>query len=124
VLPPWARGGSGPNLRPPGRRTYRHGAEGSELVLPVERGSIRGVVEGEEGVLEGAMVRVAIESEGAERVWPPVQSDVEGKFRVGDLPVEHVYTVTVRAGDGRGRTSVFVESLPADPIRIDVRDDD
>lgn len=110
VRPPWAAGGSWPELG--SRRALRHapppdGATAAPIEIPLDTGRLQGrIVDPRGRGIEGALVRVRDE---AGHSWPPHRSDAEGVFRVEDLPAGH-YGLTVHAG-------AAVVEVP--PVRVD-----
>jgi hypothetical protein len=97
VLPPWARGGSWPNLCESTHRGYVHGPSAGELLIPVAAGEIRGQLFDLEGdSLEGGLILVHPEA-APERPWIPARSDTDGGFVVRDLPPGN-YQLEVQAG--------------------------
>ncbi|MDP6838792.1 MAG: carboxypeptidase-like regulatory domain-containing protein, partial [Planctomycetota bacterium] len=105
VLPPWARGGSWPDLTRPldlEPRTFTHpDPTAEELMLPIVAGEIRGRILGRgQGQLAGALVTARQHGplEPA-RHWPPVATEDDGSFRLRDLPPGE-YSLRLRAGQG------------------------
>ena len=111
VLPPWAVGGTWPDVV---AATEFSGlvhplAEGT-LVVPLAMGSVSGRLVDERGTfLEGALVMIEAALDPS-RVWPPITSDADGAFRFDALPPGS-YVLRARAGAG------------ATEQRIDVRRD-
>lgn len=101
VLPPWARGGSWPELA---RVACAHRAEGTELALELVVGTLAGtLLEPPDRPLVGAVVRITSLSArdvlGKPQLWPPAVSDEQGRFRSELLPVGR-YLLHERAGEG------------------------
>jgi hypothetical protein len=99
VMPAWAGGGSWPDLVAPSARALDFQAERSDWSLELSRGEIEGEVRDDLGrTLEGALVWAGeFGNEG--KIWPPVSSGADGRFRIGDLPPGK-YRVNCRAGEG------------------------
>lgn len=115
VRPPWARGGSWPDLSRPlavkTPRLWSHAAgdEGRGLSIELKRGTIHGILTDDAGeVLRGALVLVTPAGD-PERIFPPLSTDEAGAFSAGDLP-EGSYLVTVRAGAARVEQTVVVRA--------------
>ncbi len=107
VLPPWARGGTWPNLCESSSRTYVHGPSSGELELPLASGEIFGRVLDSEGQpVHGAFV-VVTPSANNERPWPPASSDPSGAFELRDLP-PGAYDLKLHAGEASWQESVIV----------------
>jgi len=98
VLPPWARGGSWPNLAAPEDAPFVHGPATERLEVTIHAGEIAGrLIDLEGQFVEGALVRVAaVDAPG--RPWPPLQTDETGAFSVRDLPPGR-YRLQVDAGE-------------------------
>lgn len=128
VLPPWASGGSWPELA---RVRHVH-REGGELALELAVGTLSGtLVEPPERPLVGAVVRITSLSAqdvlGKPQLWPPAVTDAEGRFRSGYLPAGR-YLLRARAGEGAQDVEVTVRAgehleVPFTPIapRADAR---
>jgi hypothetical protein len=104
LLPPWARGASGPDLAtrlvdPP--RTFEHPG-GAPLELTPVAGEIHGRVRepGGERFVEGALVLARPVGDDSALVWPPAVTDHEGAFLIPDLPPGR-YRVSIVAGEER-----------------------
>jgi hypothetical protein len=100
VLPPWARGGSWPELA---RVRCAHRAAGTELALELTVGTLAGtLLEPPDRPLVGAVVRITSLSArdvlGKPQLWPPAVSDAEGRFRSELLPAGR-YLLHERAGE-------------------------
>lgn len=107
ILPPWAKGGSWPNLCDSAQRTYTHGPSAGELELPMAAGELHGRVLDTTGrPVEGALVLLAPEA-APNRPWQPAASDATGAFEVRDLPPGS-YQLDLRAGEASWRESVKV----------------
>lgn len=104
ILPPWARGGSWPNLCAADSRLYTHSPATTKLVLPIAAGEIAGTVIDSHGdFVMGALIRAHPEATQG-RPWIPVQSDAEGAFLIRDLP-PGTYLLQATAGEA------YVEEL-------------
>ena len=130
LLPPWARGGTWPDLlrgweAPAVRWTHVAATPEGEprtLELVCVAGEIAGRVLSPDGerALGGAMITaVPALDEGASpapaRILPPVRSDAQGQFRIPMLP-PGPYTVTLIAGSDRRQAEVRVpEAGSVDP---------
>lgn len=111
VLPPWARGGSWPDLVAPEARSYVHTRATSdrELSIPMASGELSGRVQNEVGQpLEGALI-FAHPRGAADRPWPPVATDAEGAFRLRDLPPGD-FELEVCAGEATVRLTAQVQT--------------
>lgn len=107
VLPPWAGGGSWPDLVAPSDRRLDFQAEVLERAVTLARGSIEGEVLDDQGrPLLGALV-IAVDVLHESRVWPACSTDPEGRFRVRDVP-PGTYRVTCRAGEGGSSLEALV----------------
>ncbi len=99
ILPPWASGGSWPDLAAASSHELDFKGESSELTLELARGRIEGEVRDDLGrALEGALVlmnEIANES----HVWPPCSTGPDGRFLFQDVPPGK-YRVSCRAGEG------------------------
>lgn len=106
LLPPWAAGGTWPDLAAVASRQVQHPATGP-WVLATAAGAIEGEVRDALGrALEGALVlTTALDDES--RVWPPRASGPDGRFRVADLPPGR-YRVVCKAGEGGSSLDVSV----------------
>jgi len=99
VLPPWAAGGTWPDLLAPERRdlTHARGAAERRLELSIAAGDVRAILTDLGGApVQGALILVRPRDD-ERRVWPPARSGADGSFRMRDLP-PGAYRVTVRAG--------------------------
>ncbi|MCB9914679.1 MAG: carboxypeptidase regulatory-like domain-containing protein [Planctomycetes bacterium] len=125
ILPPWARGGTWPNLCAEDARTFVHGPTTPRVGLPLAAGEVHGRVLDEDGdAVAGAQVLVT-PADDPRRLWPPVSSAADGSFEVGDLPPGD-YRVAVRAGEGRWEQRVAVLAghtsvLDVPPLALRVR---
>ncbi len=118
LLPPWAVGGTWPNLIGEDQGVIVHGAASKTLALQQSCGEISGRlidVEGDEVV--GALVRVT-PKDRTDRPWIPVLSSASGQFQVLDLP-PGLYSLRVEAGEDRYIEEVRVH--PGETSRVDVR---
>ena len=99
VLPPWASGGSWPDLCAPSNRDLNFKGPLDELSIELAQGTIEGEVHDDLGrALAGALVLVnEVGNDG--HVWPPASSGPDGRFKVSDIPPGK-YRVTCRAGEG------------------------
>lgn len=109
VLPPWALGGSWPNLCDPADRTFTFSGDTGPLRITLSRGEIEGRLADRQGdFVEGAVILV--HPEGVpEHPWPPVSSDTDGAFVVHDLP-PGTYRIELCAGNARYGQSVPVRA--------------
>lgn len=100
ILPPWAQGGSWPNLVEPAQERFTHGPAVQRVTFAIQAGEIAGrLVDSRGEFVEGALIRVAAEQHPA-RPWLPLLSDATGHFLVRDLP-PGVYRLEVAAGEAR-----------------------
>lgn len=98
ILPPWAAGGSWPNLADPATSRFVHGPAKKRAEIRVRTGELAGRLLDTGGeFVEGAFVRV---SPGGNRgrPWKPELSDTEGAFVVRDLP-PGTYELRIDAGE-------------------------
>ncbi len=114
VRPPWAAGGSWPELVAPRTRFLHHSAAGGELSFELSFGALEGtVVDDRANPIGGALVVLERrrDANGAPvppgRLWPAATTATDGSFRFDDLP-PGTYTLDLRAGDGI-RTGVPAE---------------
>lgn len=101
VLPPWARGGSWPELA---RATCSHAADSTRLELELEAGVLVGaLLEAGGRPLVGAVVRItsvgAKDALGKPQLWPAAVSDEDGRF-TSELLAPGRYLLHARAGAG------------------------
>lgn len=109
LLPPWAKGGSWPNLVSPEQGRFVHGPAIKSLELAMGAGELAGrLIDSEGEFVEGALILVEPEKQ-ADRPWPPAQSDEAGGFLVQDLP-PGPYRISVMAGEARIEEVVVVIS--------------
>lgn len=98
VLPPWARGGSWPDVVDPARAELVHGPSVRRLELKLRAGEIAGrLIDAEGEFVAGALVQVEPVGDPS-RPWLPQGSDEEGAFLVADLPPGD-YRLRVTAGE-------------------------
>ena len=103
LLPPWARGGSWPNLlcaleQEPPQLDFPLSAEHSLQVGAVEAHATLGISDSGVPVpVEGATILLSAEVGGRPRFWPLVQSGPLGNFLLKDLPAGR-YTLKIQAG--------------------------
>lgn len=106
LLPPWAAGGTWPDLSAAAARQMQHPAS-EPWILSTAAGAIEGEVRDDLGrALEGALVLTSA-AEDESRVWPPRSSGPDGRFRIADLPPGR-YRVACRAGEGGSSLDVGV----------------
>ncbi|HIG11524.1 MAG: carboxypeptidase-like regulatory domain-containing protein [bacterium] len=115
ILPPWARGGSWPNLCTPAQREYHHGPGSPILDIDLAAGEIKGRVQDDTGAaVLGALALVA-PLERPERPWPAVASGADGIFTIGDLPPGE-YLLEVTAGEAQIELAVtVVDGVTSEP---------
>src|SRR5690606_29320708 len=104
LLPPWARGGSWPDLATAKGSTLVHARTGAQarLAVTLEAGILESTVTDASGApLAGALVLVHPVADEA-RLWPPFTTESNGRLRLRDLP-PGAYAVTVTAGPGEVR---------------------
>ena len=99
LLPPWAQGGTWPNLLDPETSLISIGrAEEADFQLTMTAGEIEGSVTDEDGApVKSALVRLRPEGE-LDRIWPPTRTDELGRYALRDLPVG-TYRLESSAGD-------------------------
>lgn len=109
VLPPWARGGTWPDLVAPEASLLVHGGGASgELSVRLAAGELAGRALDEQGQpIEGALALLR-PSAASERPFPPQASDSGGGFRLRDLPPGE-YELELSAGEARVSLTVLVE---------------
>ena len=125
LLPPWAQGGSWPDLlsgrdHPPLRYTHPPADPGAPTVLELvaQAGEVAGLAHDRDDgrVLQGAMiVAIPLGSDGEspdQRRFPAVQSDATGAFRLRHLPPGR-YLVRLAAGADRREVEVVVPAQGA-----------
>jgi hypothetical protein len=122
ILPPWAAGGSWPNLCSADDRLYVHGPSAGELELRMAAGEVQARVLNEDGdAIQGA-VAVLTPLGTPLRPWPPESSAADGTLIFRDLAPGR-YRLELSAGQGSrseevevvaGHTSVL--DLP--PLRV------
>lgn len=117
VVPPWARGGSWPDLVDPAGAEFVHGPSRRGLEVPLLTGEIAGELIDPGGeFVEGALVRVSPGGE-RDRPWRPESSGPSGRFLVRDLPPGS-YELSVDAGEAH--FAERVEVLPGVTSVVDV----
>jgi hypothetical protein len=100
VLPEWAAGSDWPDLVAPVSSRLEH-APGSQrsIAITLRCGVLEGTLSEPNGRrLEGAVVLLSPAAAPA-RLWPPIATDAEGRFRFLDLP-PGAYLLSARAGEG------------------------
>jgi len=118
LLPPWARSGSWPVLDGV-ELELAHGGFASP-VLSIRGGSVTGALRDTEGrPIEGALVQLW-PADHPDRPWPATTTDVDGSFRIGDLPAGP-YQLEIRAGAARHEVAFtaregVVHRIPLDPM--------
>ncbi len=109
ILPPWAAGGSWPVVAAIDLDTQQPRSEEEELALSLFSGGIEGRLADLEGhPVEGALVKVW-PADQPTRIWPPLETDASGGFRVLDLPPGN-YVVRLRAGAAARERELEVQS--------------
>lgn len=117
VLPPWARGGSWPNLAAPEARVFVHGPAQKRLEVAMSAGEIAGrLIDGAGEFIEGAVVLVEPANDRA-RPWIPAHSSKTGSFLVRDLPPGS-YRLLVASG--KARVDEIVEVLSGVTSEVDL----
>lgn len=119
LLPPWARGGSWPNVAAAAGRGLVHARTGApgRLTVLLEAGILEAILTDSTGSpLEGALVLVHPVGDPA-RLWPPVTSEADGRLRLRDLPPGS-YALTVSAG--AAEVSRVVEIAAGASHRLDL----
>ncbi len=117
VVPPWAAGGSWPDLVDPAGAELVHGPTRRQVEVPLATGELAGELIDRHGeFVEGALVRV---SPGGrrDRPWRPELSGPAGRFVVRDLP-PGTYELVVDAGEAH--FAERVEVLPGVTSEVDV----
>ena len=108
VLPPWAVGGTWPDLAAESSNELVHGSDSSAARIELRLGTIAGVVLDDfDRPLEDALV-IAVQDGHPNRVWAPQVSDSTGHFRIRDVP-PGVYGLKVSAGEGEVTALVRVQ---------------
>lgn len=122
ILPPWATGGSWPNLCAPEDRSYLHGPATAELELRMAAGEVQARVIDEDGDPIHGAVALLSPLGAPQHPWPAESTNADGVLLVSDLAPGR-YHLELRAGEGRcseevevvaGHTSVL--DLP--PLRV------
>lgn len=120
VLPPWAVGGSWPDLAAEESQKLTHPQPKSTYVVPLSTGAVSGRLTDLAGEFaEGALVLLErIDDPG--RIWPPVTTGEDGAFRFDDLPLGD-YQLRARAGAGEVEQRISVRRgtllrLDLDPL--------
>jgi hypothetical protein len=101
VLPAWARGGEWPDLCASWSQALELTAAAPVgLEIQLAAGAIEGRLFGDpsQEPIEGACCLV-VPAEDPARIWPPVVSSTEGRFRVRSLPPGR-YLLSIQAGEG------------------------
>ena len=122
ILPPWARGGSWPNLCAPEDRLYSHGPSVAVVELRMAAGEVQArAIDANGDPIRGAVATLAPLDDPL-RPWPAESSGADGNVLVRDLAPGR-YRLELSAGEGScseevevvaGHTSVL--DLP--PLRI------
>ncbi len=108
LLPPWAAGGSWPVVATIDLDTLERTSE-EEIALSLSCGVIEGRLADLEGhPVEGALVKVW-PADQPTRIWPPLETDAGGAFRVSDLPPGN-YVIRLRAGAAAQERELEVQS--------------
>lgn len=111
LLPPWAAGGTWPNLADAARRAHAHSfaSAGRPLELLASAGEVHGRLVDPSGAgIFGALVFIhPADREG--RPWPPTTTAEDGTFTVGDLP-PGAHRLRVVAGEARSERGVQVSA--------------
>jgi hypothetical protein len=86
VLPEWAHGGSWPIL---GETPFQfeapaQGQDRVTLSIPMVEGALHGQLRDERG--ESVVGAMLVLSQAGSRIWPPLQSDLDGLFQFKSLP--------------------------------------
>lgn len=128
LLPPWARGGSWPNLLAPldaEPLRWDHpppGLDGASLELDSLAGEVAGRVfsADDDRPLAGAMITVQPVGDDEtphtpDRRIPSTRTNAEGLFRVLDLPPGRYRVELVAGGDRRAKVVRVPEQGPVDP---------
>ncbi len=114
VVPPWAEGRAGPQLL---RRSYQHQAQGSELVLAVQAGELRGLVLDALGrPVPDALVEL-LDAAQPTRLLPHLHSDENGRFSARDVPAG-TWRLRVSAGPWEHDQLVRISPLRAERIEV------
>lgn len=109
VVPPWASGGSWPDLVDPAGAEVVHGPATGEIELPLRTGELAGELIDQRGdFVEGALVVVTPAGRRG-RPWQPALSSAFGRFVVRDLP-PGTYDLVLDAGEAHFAERVEVLS--------------
>jgi hypothetical protein len=118
LLPPWAVGGTWPNLIDTQQAFFEHGPATKNPVFSTACGEISGRLIDREGQeVEGALIRVA-PVDRAEHPWAPLPSNDHGQFLVSDLPPGS-YRLQIDAGGDE--YNQVIEVTRGVTSRVDVR---
>ncbi|MFT7486157.1 MAG: hypothetical protein ACI9F9_002011 [Candidatus Paceibacteria bacterium] len=97
VLPPWAKGGSWPNLIETDSALYVHGPASKNMKLQLLAGELAGrLIDTSGEPVRGALVRATLVTDPT-RPWLPVSSGNAGNFLIRDLPPGK-YRLEIHAG--------------------------
>ena len=109
VLPPWAAGGSWPNLVDPEQALHVHGPASKSGSFALKSGELAGrLIDSGGHPVQGALVRVAPAANPA-RPWIPIPSGSGGAFVVRDLPPD-LYLLQVNAGEASFAETIEVRA--------------
>lgn len=97
LLPPWAEGGTWPDLAAAREIEHTRAAGGARMTVALVAGIVESRVTDDAGApLAGALVLLH-PVDAPERLWPPTSTDSDGRLALRDLP-PGVYSVTISAG--------------------------
>ncbi|QDU69704.1 carboxypeptidase-like regulatory domain-containing protein [Engelhardtia mirabilis] len=114
LLPPWAGGGTWPELVVSG---FEHRGDGTPLRLPGSSAELVGRIVDQGGeAVAGALVTLRSSTQ-PERRWPSAETGSDGHFRIGDLPGGS-YEVRVSAGRARFERSLRVPDLRSVTLEV------
>ena len=122
VLPPWARGGTWPILHQAFHIHEPTPPPDSRLRLVLTCGEVFGRLSDDEGhPIEGALVKIRSQAPGSGSIWPPVATDVDGSYRLRDLPAG-TYSLRVRAGGAAVDVELSLEAGERREVLLDPLD--
>ncbi|MAF67443.1 MAG: hypothetical protein CMJ84_17525 [Planctomycetes bacterium] len=111
LLPPWAAGGSWPNIADPARRAHVHSlaSAGRSLELPAAAGELHArLVDADGAEIFGALALLH-PAGSPDRPWPPATSAEDGTLTFADVP-PGAHRLLLIAGEARRELTVQVSA--------------